>query len=205
MRTGRSGYACARANCGAACTAIAAGCEAEKSPARKPHGCLAARSGGPLLALDLGAMHDPAADSGRKRRAGAWCSDCPTGRDRRRARRAPRRIPADRRSSTARRAAPRIRELEPDQIGVAAAAEIEHAPAGVRMRAHQRMHGARRGERIVGRRDALAHIAAAVVGAVVLDLEAGDAALAVAAAAPRRCAYMLQNDVLPPLGGTSSA
>ena len=68
-----------------------------------------------------------------------------------------------------------VRERKPEQIGVAAPAEIEHAPAGIGMRAHQRVHGARRGQRIVGRRDALAHIAAAVVGAVMLDLEAGDA------------------------------
>jgi hypothetical protein len=42
-----------------------------------------------------------------------------------------------------------IRELEPYQVGVAAATEVEHAPAGLRVRTHQRMHGARRGERIV--------------------------------------------------------
>ena len=61
-------------------------------------------------------------------------------------------------------------EFESHQIGVAPAAEIEHAPPGVGMGADQRMHGARRGPRIVGRGDALAQIAAAVVGAVMLDL-----------------------------------
>ena len=43
------------------------------------------------------------------------------------------------------------------------------------MDADQRMHRAWRGDRVVGRRHTLAQIAAAIVGAVVLDLEAGDA------------------------------
>ena len=67
-----------------------------------------------------------------------------------------------------------LRQFEPDQIGVAPAAEIEHAASGVGMGADQRMHGARGGPRIVGRGDALAQVAAAVVGAVMLDLQTGD-------------------------------
>src|SRR5262245_41204936 len=70
-----------------------------------------------------------------------------------------------------------LRKLKPHQIGVAAAPEIEHATADVRMRADQRMHRAWRGARVVGRRYTLAHVAPTVVGAVVLDLEASDAVL----------------------------
>ena len=49
--------------------------------------------------------------------------------------------------------------------------------AALRMGARQWVHSARRGARIIGRRDALSHIAAAGVSAVVLDLQAGDAVL----------------------------
>src|SRR5258708_6792662 len=69
-----------------------------------------------------------------------------------------------------------LRKLKPDQIRVAAAPEIEHAPASVRMRADQRMHRAWRGARIVGRRYSLQHIPAAIVPAVVLDLRTLEAA-----------------------------
>src|SRR3954447_3987984 len=70
-----------------------------------------------------------------------------------------------------------VSKLKPDQIGVATAAEIEHLAPRIRMSADQRVDGAGRGARIVCRRDALAQEAAAVVGAVVLDLQAGDALL----------------------------
>ncbi len=70
-----------------------------------------------------------------------------------------------------------LRKLKPDQIRVAAAPEIEHAPASVRMRADQRMHRAWRGARIVGRRYSLPHIPAAIVRAVVLDLQTREAVL----------------------------
>src|ERR1700730_18567643 len=60
---------------------------------------------------------------------------------------------------------------------VAATTEKKHAPAGLRMCTRQWVHGARRTERIVCWRDTLAQVAAAVVGAVVLDLEVRDTVL----------------------------
>src|SRR4029077_2568365 len=54
-------------------------------------------------------------------------------------------------------------------VGIAAAAEIKRRLAGIGMHAHGRMPSARRLVRIVGRRHALAHIAAAVEGSVVFD------------------------------------
>src|SRR5512132_3092166 len=61
MRTGRSGYVCARANRGAACTAIAADARCRNRRRGSRMDASLARSGGPLLAFDLGAMHDPTA------------------------------------------------------------------------------------------------------------------------------------------------
>ena len=63
-----------------------------------------------------------------------------------------------------------LRKLEACEIRIAPAAEIEHEPPGVGVGADQRMHRTRRYPRIVGRGDTLAQIAAAVIGAVVLDL-----------------------------------
>src|SRR3979490_2840541 len=57
------------------------------------------------------------------------------------------------------------------------AAEIKHAAPGVGVGADQRVHGARRGPWIVGWGDALAQIAATIVGAVVLYLQVRDLAL----------------------------
>ena len=69
-----------------------------------------------------------------------------------------------------------LRKLEAYQIRIAPAAEIKHAPPGVGMGADQRVHGPRRRSWIVGRGDALAQIAAAIIGTVVLDLQVGDPA-----------------------------
>ena len=60
----------------------------------------------------------------------------------------------------------RSKPLDP---GHAPASEIQHAPAAFGMGANQRMQRAGCLARIVGRSDALPDIAAAVVGAVVLD------------------------------------
>src|SRR5581483_10825527 len=68
----------------------------------------------------------------------------------------------------------RLRKLEAGDIGVAAAAEIEIAPPGVGMDAHQRMDRPRRRPGIVACGEARAHIAAAVVGAIMFDAETGD-------------------------------
>src|SRR5262249_26779619 len=71
----------------------------------------------------------------------------------------------------------RISKLKSDQIGIAATAQIEHASVGVRVRAYQRMHCTGGGKRIISCRDALTDIAAAVVSAVVLNPEPGNAVL----------------------------
>src|SRR6516164_5697475 len=86
-------------------------------------------------------------------------------------------IPVDQRNSKARRVAPGISKLKSDQIGIAATAEIEHASVGVWVRAYQRMHCTGGGKRIISRRHALTDIATAVVGAVVLYPEPGNALL----------------------------
>src|ERR1700746_1632691 len=61
-----------------------------------------------------------------------------------------------------------FRKLKSHEIGVAAGAEIEHLASGVGMGADQRMNGARRGARVVGRGDTLAQISAGIVSAVML-------------------------------------
>ncbi len=61
-------------------------------------------------------------------------------------------------------------------IGIAPAPEIERGAAVRRMAQDRRMPGARRGDRIVGRRHAFAQVAAGIVGAVVLDAPAFDLA-----------------------------
>src|SRR5260370_40364783 len=61
-------------------------------------------------------------------------------------------------------------KFEPHEIGVASAAEVEHAPPGFWMRANQGVYSTRGRSRVVCCGDALAQIAAAVVGTVVLDL-----------------------------------
>src|SRR5580704_15751006 len=70
-----------------------------------------------------------------------------------------------------------LRELETDDVGVAAAAQIKAFATGLRVGADQRVHGARRGPGIVAVGQPGAEIAAAVVGAVVFDLEPGEPAL----------------------------
>ena len=73
------------------------------------------------------------------------------------------------------------------------------------MDGHERMKRAGRRARIVGRRHALARVAAAVVGAVVFHAKPFDAALQRGRAAASHAAYIEQKLVSPPLGGTSSA
>ncbi len=71
----------------------------------------------------------------------------------------------------------RLVERQPLEVGVAPPAEIEAPPPGFRMDVHQRVKRAWRRARIVGRRHALARVAAAVVGAVVLHAKPFDATL----------------------------
>ena len=83
---------------------------------------------------------------------------------------------------TAGRAARRdVRRRQALHVGIAPPPEIERRRAVDRMAADGRMPGAGRLVRIVGRRHAFAHIAAAVVGAVVLDAASLDACLSRAA------------------------
>src|SRR6478672_5442356 len=186
-RIGRSGYlAWARAGWGSSArSGITAMPRASKS--RRLMGrpssrwcaelATACASGRPLLAFDLGAMHDPPAGRIESVAPVHGAAVIPQNEiaD------APSVLPCELRPSDE---APefveqrlRLGNLEPDQIGVTTAPEIEHAPAGVRMRADQRMHRTWRGGRVVGRGHALTHIAAAVIGPVMLDLEAGDVIL----------------------------
>ena len=74
--------------------------------------------------------------------------------------------------------------------------------AALRVGAHQWVHSARRGARIIGRRDALSHIAAAGVSAVVLIFRPAMRSFRRAGSASQR-PYIVQNDVLPPVTATS--
>jgi len=65
-------------------------------------------------------------------------------------------------------------ERQAVDVGVAPAPEVQAAAAGFRVDANEGMQGARRGPRIIGRRHARADISAAVIGAVVLDLQTLD-------------------------------
>jgi sodium-dependent dicarboxylate transporter 2/3/5 len=62
-------------------------------------------------------------------------------------------------------------ERKPLEPGIAAASEIQMSAPAFRMHADERMEHARSGARIVGRRDARANIAAAVIGPVMLDAQ----------------------------------
>ena len=70
-----------------------------------------------------------------------------------------------------------ISERPPFDVRIAPSAEIEARPPCFGMDVHERVKCARRGARIVGRRDALARVAAAVVGAVVFHADAFHATL----------------------------
>src|SRR5262249_39377644 len=112
-------------------------------------------SGRSLFALDLGAVHDPA--RARIERIASMHSAAIVPKDK--IAYAPDVLPSEFRPIDE---APQfveqrfgICQLEPDQIGVAPTAEIQHPPTRVRVLAHQWMHRARRGQRIVGSRHTL--------------------------------------------------
>ena len=70
-----------------------------------------------------------------------------------------------------------LRKRQPLDVCIAPPPEIQALPPGLRMRANQRMIHPGRLARIVGRRHALPHVTAAVVGAVVLHPPSRDALL----------------------------
>src|SRR5712691_4733656 len=98
-----------------------------------------AASDGPPVALDLGAVHDPPAVRVKGVAPVHGAAIVPQNE----IANAPRVLPGEFRPIDK---APQlvkqrlgVRKVEPNQVGVAAAAEIEHAPAGVGVRAHQRV------------------------------------------------------------------
>ena len=80
-----------------------------------------------------------------------------------------------------------VRKLQPLDPGHAPAAEIQHAAPALRMGADQRVQRAGRLPRIVGRRYALPHIAAAVVSTVMFDPQTCHAGAGRPAATRTRC------------------